>query len=199
MFKLNENYEVDRRITKCDYLRYSPSEINPISTANSQINVNIPRELSVISLLNNYLDLNFDVNHADTNNWYVDNNDIRLNNLGPIATFSSYKSTSSSGKQLEDNNNAQIVSSMYKLITSARESDDLTIGFHRDRGRRRQEITNNKSVKGKYHIRTFLKDIFGFAEHQEEATFGLGFKLTLTRNGDNFVFNKDNAINRSKN
>ena len=23
MFKLNENYEVDRRILKCDYIRYS--------------------------------------------------------------------------------------------------------------------------------------------------------------------------------
>ena len=27
-----------------------------------------------------------------------------------------------------------------------------------------------------------LKDVFGFAEHQEKATFGIGYKLTLTRN-----------------
>ena len=26
-----------------------------------------------------------------------------------------------------------------------------------------------------------LKDVFGFAEHQEKATYGLGYKLTLTR------------------
>ena len=26
MFKLNENYEVDRKILKCDYIRYSPAE-----------------------------------------------------------------------------------------------------------------------------------------------------------------------------
>ena len=52
MFKLSENYEIDRRILKCDYTRYSPAEISTINTANSQIYINIPREDSVISLLN---------------------------------------------------------------------------------------------------------------------------------------------------
>ena len=57
MFKLSENYEVDRKILKCDYIRNSPAEISTINTANSQIYVNIPREDSVISLLNSYLEL----------------------------------------------------------------------------------------------------------------------------------------------
>ena len=61
MFKLNENYEVDRRILKCDYIRYSPAETSTINTPNSQIYINIPREDSVISLLNSYLDLSFEV------------------------------------------------------------------------------------------------------------------------------------------
>ena len=47
MFKLNEKYEIDR-ILKCDYIRYSPSEINKINTPNSQIYINIPREDSVM-------------------------------------------------------------------------------------------------------------------------------------------------------
>ena len=68
MFKLSEKYEVDRRILKCDYIRYSPSEISTISTANSQIYINIPREDSLISLLNSYIDLNFDVVHGVNNN-----------------------------------------------------------------------------------------------------------------------------------
>ena len=51
MFKLNENYEVDRRILKCDSLRYSPSDISTINTRNSQIYINIPRGDSVNSLL----------------------------------------------------------------------------------------------------------------------------------------------------
>ena len=71
--------------------------------------------------------------------------------------------------------------------------NDLSIGFDRDRTRRRNELTNNKNIKGKYHIRIYLKDFFGHAEHQEKATYGLGYKLTLTRNIDNAVLNKDNA------
>ena len=59
-------------------------------------------------------------------------------------------------------------------------------------------INNNKaiekSIKGKYHIRNYLKDFFGFAEHQENGTYGLGYKLTLTKNTDNAVLNNDNAV-----
>ena len=71
--------------------------------------------------------------------------------------------------------------------------NDLSIGFDRDRTRRRNELTNNKNIKGRYHVRIYLKDLFGYAEHQEKATYGLGYKLTLTRNTDNAVLNKDNA------
>ena len=84
---------------------------------------------------------------------------------------------------------------MYKLLASCKGSDDLSIGFDRDRNRRQRELTNNKTQKGKYHIRIYLKDVFGFAEYQDKGTYGLGYKLTLTRNTDNAVLNKDNAIN----
>ena len=87
---------------------------------------------------------------------------------------------------------------MYKLINSAKEYDDLSIGFHRDRDVRQLEVTNIKNTKGKYHVRVYSKDVFGFAEHQEKATYGLGYKLTLTRSNDNAVLNKDNAINIGK-
>ena len=197
MFKLNEKYEINREILKCDYIRYSPSEISTINTANSQVYINIPREDSVISLLNSYLELNFDVLHAATNNRYADGNDIRLVNLGPIGLFN-YKLTTASGKHLENIDHAHIVSLMYKLLTSSKGSDDLSIGFDRDRGRRQRELTNNKSQKGKYHVRIYLKDVFGFAEYQEKGTYGLGYKLTLTRNSDNAVLNEANAINNGK-
>ena len=35
-----------------------------------------------------------------------------------------------------------------------------------------------------------LKDVFGFAEHQEKGTYGLCYKLTLTRNKDEAVIDK---------
>ena len=194
MFKLSENYEIDRRILKCDYIRYSPAELSTINTANSQIYINIPREDSAISLLNSYLELNFDVLHAANNNRYANADEIRLVNLGPIALFSNYKLTTSSNKHLEEISHAHIVSLIYKLLTSSKDSDDLSIGFDRNSGTRKNELTNNKSIKGKYHIRIYLKDIFGYAEHQEKGTYGLGYKLTLTRNTDNAVLNKDNAV-----
>ena len=198
MFKLSEKYEINRDILKCEYIRYSPSEISTINTANSQVYINIPREDSVISLLNSYLELNFDVLRADDSNRYLDGNDIRLVNLGPFVFISNYKLTTSSGKHLENIDHAHIVSLMYKLLTSSKGSDDLSIGFDRDRGRRQRELTNNKTQKGKYHVRIYLKDVFGFAEYQEKGTYGLGYKLTLTRNTDNAVLNKANAINLGK-
>ena len=109
MFKISEKYEIDRRILKCDYNRYSPSEMSTINTPNSQIYINIPREDSVISLLNSYLELNFYVLHAATGNRYVDGDDIRIVNLGPIALFSNQKLTNSSGKHLEGINHTHIV------------------------------------------------------------------------------------------
>ena len=85
---------------------------------------------------------------------------------------------------------------MYKLLSSSKESDDLPIGFDRNRDRRKRELTNNKNIKGKYHLRIYFRDIYGFADHQEKSTSGLGYKLTLTRNTDNAVLNKANATNK---
>ena len=131
MFKLSKKIEIDRRTLKCDYIRYSPSEISTIKTPNSQININIPREYSVISLLKSYLELNCDILNAATGNRYVDVKYIRLFNLGIFALFSIYKLATSSGKHLEEINHAHIVSSMYKLLSSSERSDDPSIGFDR--------------------------------------------------------------------
>ena len=35
-----------------------------------------------------------------------------------------------------------------------------------------------------------LRDIFDFAEHQEKATYGRGYKLKLTRNKDDAIIHK---------
>ena len=163
MFKLYEKYEIDRKILKCAYIRYSPSEICTINTPNSQIYINIAREGSVISLLNSYIEINFDVLKAATSNRYADADDIRLINLGPIALFSTYKLTTSSGKHLENIDHAHIVSLNYKLLSSSRDTDDLSIGFDRSRDKKKEELLKNKTQKGKFHLRIYLKDVFGFA------------------------------------
>ena len=149
-------------------------------------------------MLKSYFELDFDVLRAATDNSYVDGDDIRLVNLAPIVLFSSYKLTTSSGKHLENIDHAHFVSLMYKLLTSSKNSDHLLIGFDRSRDRRRRELTNNKKNKGKYHLRIYLRDIFGFAEHQATATYGNGYKLTLTRYSNTAVVNKNNATNDAK-
>ena len=73
---------------------------------------------------------------------------------------------------------ARRVSLFYKLQTTAKVSDDLSNGFPRDGSKRQQELINNENLKGKYHLRIMLKDVFGLAEHHEKATFGLVYKLT---------------------
>ena len=148
MYKLNELYEVNRSILKSDYNTYSPSKLSTKNTANSQIYINIHREVSVISVLNSYLDLYFDILHAASNNTNADNNDISLVIVGSFNIFSIFNSKTSSGKHLEKISHAHFVSLMYKLITSARRSHDLSIGFDRDCKRRQRELTNNKNLRG---------------------------------------------------
>ena len=87
---------------------------------------------------------------------------------------------------------------MYKLIATARVYDHLSIRFHRDRDTRQRELTYNKIIKEKNHVRSYLKDIFRFAQQQLKGTYGLGYILSLTRNNDRAVLNKDNAINNTK-
>ena len=74
----------------------------------------------------------------------------------------------------------------------------LSNGFDRDRGRRREELALNKNTEGKYHLRIMPKDIFGFAEHQQKATYGLGYKLTLTTNKGDAVSDKAAGIADAK-
>ena len=85
--------------------------------------------------------------------------------------FSIYNLAISSGKDIEEISLAHTVSLVYKLIRSSRGSDDLSIGFDRDRGRRQKELTAIKNTKGKYRLTFMFKDIFGFAEHHEKGAY----------------------------
>ena len=146
---------MDRRILKRDYFRYSPSETSTINTSNSQIFTKKPREDSVISLLNSYLESNFEVFKRAYNSRYGNGNDIRLVNLGPITItfFSIFKLTTSNAKHFEDDSHTHIISSINRLLTSSRGSDVLSIRFDRSRGRRQDELASFENIKGSYHLR----------------------------------------------
>ena len=57
---------------------------------------------------------------------------------------------------------SNVVSLIYKLITSNGDSDDLPIGFGRDRNRRQRDLRFNKK-KEKCHLTFMLIDVFRFA------------------------------------
>ena len=80
-----------------------------------------------------YLKLDFNAaNHrSGAHARYADGDLIGIVNFGPIALFNKYRLTSSSGKEIEEINNAPVSCLIYKLLSSSRDSDDLSIGFHR--------------------------------------------------------------------
>ena len=64
--------------------------------------------------------------------------------LGPIDLFGNYNLPTSSGKHLEEIYHSQIASPRYKLLDTAKDTDDLSIDFDRDLGWKQCELTNNK-------------------------------------------------------
>ena len=147
-----------------------------------------------------YLEIDFSVTFsAGAHSRYVDDDHIRLVFLGPIALFNKNRLASSSGKETEEIENAHVFCLMHKLISISRDSDNLSIGFHRCNATRERELTNNKTTKGIYLVRFYLKDVFGFAEHHDNCTYGLGYKLTLQRIGDNHVLSHPPQANDAAN
>ena len=80
--------------------------------------INTPREDFVIFLLTKYLEKIFEVFKRVEISRCANGDDIRLVNHVPIAIFSNFELTRSSGKHLEDISHAHIGSILYKLITS---------------------------------------------------------------------------------
>ena len=168
MFNLSHKYVCDRPILKCDYFIYTPPSLNLVNGEKNQIFIDIPRKGIAISLKDSYIELDFNVTHrTGAHDRYAVGDHKRLVNLGPIAVF--HILTSSIGKEMEAIDNAHVICLMYKLISSSRDSDNLSIGFHRSNEAREKELTNNKTTKGNYHVRNYLKGVFGFAEHQVNA------------------------------
>ena len=172
-----------------------------VNGENSQISIDILKEDSAISLKDSFLELNFDVTHrVGAHALYAHRDHIRLVNLGPIALLIKYRLTSSSGKKKEEIDNAHVICLMYKLISSTRDSDDLSNCFHRSIEAREKELTHCKTTKGNYYVRIYFRYLFfGFGEHQDNCTYRLGYKLSLQRNSDNHVLSHPAGANDAAN
>ena len=130
--------------------------------------INSSRKGYIINLLKSFRNLHFDVLRNDNNNGYIERAKQKLVILVSIALFSNFKLTTSSDKHLEEISHAHTVSLISKLKTSTGSSDDLSIGFDRDRDRRQDEFTNNETLNETYHVMITLGDVLGCAEHQKK-------------------------------
>ena len=65
---------------------------------------------------------------------------------------------------------------MYKLLTSTRGYNNLSIGFARDNIDPSTEGIVNFKFHGKLQLRILLKNVFSFAEKQQNAISGLVYK-----------------------
>ena len=92
--------------------------------------IGILREDSAFPLKISYLEICFDVTRtAGGHTRHADGDHTRLVNLGPLALVNKCRLTNSSGKEIERINRAHVFCLIYKLISSSRDGDDLSIGF----------------------------------------------------------------------
>ena len=84
--------------------------MNLVNGENKQIFLDKPRGDSAISLKDSYRELDFCVIHkTDARARYADGDHIRLVNLGRIELFIKYRLASSSGKEIEEIDNAHVI------------------------------------------------------------------------------------------
>ena len=196
MFSLKNKYTLEKLIHKIDFIKYNPSSLATINTANSNISISLPREDAYICLQSSFISLEFEV-LKNNNTRYTNGDEISLVNFGPISRFSEAKLTTSSGKHLEKVDNLHPISLMIKLLTSTSQTSQLLYGFEESTTIRRQELTNNKNEKGTFFVRIKLKDLFGFVD-QEKITYGLGYTLTLKRNTNNDAILRSVGVDAAK-
>ncbi len=184
MFQIDRPVLIDRSLFKKDFRNYEPPSLATINTTNSIISIDIPREDSYISLHDSYLKIELQVVKNADDTLYADGNGICLVNLGPIALFSQATLTTSSGKMIESVEQPHITTLMYKMLSDG--EGDLMTYFEKDtqdaavvNTERRNRLLNNTPEKGTVFVRILLKDLFGYVEHQDKITYGLGYKLKL--------------------
>ena len=97
--------------------------------------------------MQNYLSIEFEILKQD-NTRYVDNDQRRLVNFGPIASFSEAKLVTSSGKHLEKIDRLHAVFLLHKLLTSNQQPSQSMYGFEESENTKRLELTNHKEEKG---------------------------------------------------
>ena len=146
-----------------------PHLLQLVNGENNQITFDLLREDCAFSSKDVYIEIEIIVNPRAGG--YAKNagvGHIRQPSLDPIAFCTNHTLTISNGKEIQDFDFAPNISLKYTLITRSRGGDDLSTSFQRRITSHQQELTNTKRTKGNYQSRSYLKEVFGFAQHRKK-------------------------------
>ena len=91
---------------------------------------------------------------------------MRLFNLRTMTLFSEYRTMTSSGKRLKQDDHVLAMSSKYRFQSSTGSQDDLSAGSDRDQRRRENNLSSYNTKKNKFFPDFFKKKIVArFGRH----------------------------------
>ena len=114
-FELGNKITVELSISECDCIRYTPHSLKSVQEGFYKKCNNMPREDSAVSSKDNILEIEFKRKHKSCIALYADVDRKNLVILGKNAFFGKHNLTSSTGKEMEQFENAHMESLMYKL------------------------------------------------------------------------------------
>ena len=94
-----------------------PQNLKTLKDQSKQADIDLPTGGCAMSLRVKHLETEIDVKHKSLDNiLYTYRYCIRLVNIGPVAFFSDFQLTSSSGEDVEKIGKAHVALSMYKSV-----------------------------------------------------------------------------------
>ena len=191
-FNLDTTYDYNNDIHKSKIIKHKPNNLAAMNTINTNINIILKREDNYLNLHDSYLEIEFVVSD-DAAGVFANDANIRLNNYGMMAMFSSIKLETSGVRTIEYIDHCHPNLLMYKLLTSI--GDEYESGFVRNQGNRDSQLEGdyNAAQRGHMYMMIKMSDLFGFVNDLEKIIYGLGFKLILKRNNNDRALFRVNA------
>ena len=97
---LDTTYGFNNDTDKSKIIKYKPNNLATMNTVNTNISIILNREENHLNIRDSYLEIEFVVSDNDSG-VFANNANIRLNNYGMMAMFSSVKLETSGGRTTE--------------------------------------------------------------------------------------------------
>ena len=191
-FNLDTTYGYNNDIHKSKIIKYEPNNLATMNTIFTNINIILNREANHLNLRDSYLEIELVV-LDDAGGVFANDDNIRLDNYGMMALFSSVKLETSGGRTIEYIDHCHPNLWLYKLLTST--DDEYESGFVRNIDNRNSQLKGDHVAAERVYMYMMVKmrDLFGFVNDLEKIIYGSGFKLILERNNNDRALYRINA------